>query len=811
MKKLLGWALTLGAILFVGHALAGPTAPAEIDGGVYNLVPPTLADKQSGVFQLTSDGSLKISGTINASSAATATAAAPTYIEGTSNPLSQTLSGELRVDCVTGCAGGSFNNNSDNVATSATNGQSAAWNYVWDGAAWDRLYGDSTNGSFVNVKTSVLPTGAATSALQTTINTTLGSPFQAGGSIGNTTFAVTQATGTNLHAVLDSGTLTTVSTVTALTGGSTAADAAAAAINPLLTGCYASAAAPSDMSADNDATREWCLRNGARATVLTAAGALIGGDAANGLDVDVTRLSALVAGAAIIGKVGIDQTTPGTTNLVQVTDGAGALNVIVDSGAINATLAAETTKVIGTVRNLGNVGAVFDGVNTAATAPANGILGLGIYNSTEPSPTTGQSVGIQLDSKGRTRGVIMDAAGNTRGANVNASNQLSVSVDNTVTVGTHAVTIASGGVASGAIASGAYASGSIGSGAIASGAVASGAYAAGSIAAGAYVSGSILSGALASGAVVDITNVSMPITPATATATKTIGLGAEYRSTLPTWTNTQQGALQVGTRGALHVELWNSDSATVNPVGSGNATGALRVELANNGTGLVGLNAGTNGIGKLTSNSGVTIGAVELAAAQTLATVTTVTTLTNTTALTPGTGATNLGKAEDQALTSGDVGVMALAVQIAAPADSAADNDYSPLQMKGGALFVQPVPGTANGLTAYVVEPGASDNHVVIKAGAGTVYHVFATTKHTAAQYMRLYNATTGFNGCNSATNLQWEGIIPAASTGAGLVEDIGMGLSFATGISICVTGAYGNTDTTNATASVTTVNVMYK
>jgi hypothetical protein len=46
-----------------------------------------------------------------------------------------------------------------------------------------------------------LPTNAATSALQTTgngtlttINTTLGSPFQAGGSIGNTTFASTQGT-----------------------------------------------------------------------------------------------------------------------------------------------------------------------------------------------------------------------------------------------------------------------------------------------------------------------------------------------------------------------------------------------------------------------------------------------------------------------------------------------------------------------------------------------------------------------------------------------------------------------------------------
>ena len=35
-----------------------------------------------------------------------------------------------------------------------------------------------------------LPTGAATSTLQTTINTTLGSPFQAGGSIGNTAFGI---------------------------------------------------------------------------------------------------------------------------------------------------------------------------------------------------------------------------------------------------------------------------------------------------------------------------------------------------------------------------------------------------------------------------------------------------------------------------------------------------------------------------------------------------------------------------------------------------------------------------------------------
>lgn len=101
-------------------------------------------------------------------------------------------------------------------------------------------------------------------------------------------------------------------------GGPVAHDSAAVSFYPLLEGCYASAAAPSDVSADSDAVRAWCLRNGARAVVLTAGGALIGGDATNGLDVDVTRLPALVAGSALIGKVGIDQTTPGTTNRVDL-------------------------------------------------------------------------------------------------------------------------------------------------------------------------------------------------------------------------------------------------------------------------------------------------------------------------------------------------------------------------------------------------------------------------------------------------------------------------------------------------------------
>lgn len=62
----------------------------------------------------------------------------------------------------------------------------------------------------------------------------------------------------------------------------------------------------------------------------------------------------------------------------------------------------------------------------------------------------------------------------------------------------------------------------------------------------------------------------------------------------------------------------------------------------------------------------------------------------------PGVGATNLGKAEDGTHTSGDVGVMALAVRQDTPGDlSGNDGDYEPLQMSGGRLWVSAAVTTA--------------------------------------------------------------------------------------------------------------------
>jgi hypothetical protein len=99
------------------------------------------------------------------------------------------------------------------------------------------------------------------------------------------------------------------------------------------------------------------------------------------------------------------------------------------------------------------------------------------------------------------------------------------------------------------------------------------------------------------------------------------------------------------------------------------------------------LPAGTNAIGKLAANSGVDIGDVD------------VTSVAN---VVPGTGATNLGKLEDGAHASGDVGVMALAVRRDAnTALVGADGDYAPLQVSAtGNLKVAIIEGAGSGGTS---------------------------------------------------------------------------------------------------------------
>lgn len=127
-----------------------------------------------------------------------------------------------------------------------------------------------------------------------------------------------------------------------------------------------------------------------------------------------------------------------------------------------------------------------------------------------------------------------------------------------------------------------------------------------------------------------------------------------------------------------------------------------------------------------------------------------------------------------------------------------------------GAEIIQE-PRTSGGLSTYFVQPTASDNHATIKNGAGQVYKVSVTNNSATVNYIRLYNAGTGFNGCNSSTNLQYQMAVPASTSATGYSDSWDLGMSFSTGISICVTAGYATNDTSNATASAMSVNVGYK
>jgi hypothetical protein len=167
-----------------------------------------------------------------------------------------------------------------------------------------------------------------------------------------------------LQVNLATGISSSIDSIAAL--GNIAHDATGTGNAPVLTGGYASAAAPTDVSADGDAVRAWHLRNGAQATVITAAGALIGGDATNGLDTDVTRVipgtSATHLGKAIDTAVG--GTDTGVAALVVRDD---ALSTLTPADADYTVLRTDSRGSLW-VRAEGSSSATLANTNDAATS-----------------------------------------------------------------------------------------------------------------------------------------------------------------------------------------------------------------------------------------------------------------------------------------------------------------------------------------------------------------------------------------------------------------------------------------------------------
>lgn len=195
------------------------------------------------------------------------------------------------------------------------------------------------------------------------------------------------------------------------------------------------------------------------------------------------------------------------------------------------------------------------------------------------------------------------------------------------------------------------------------------------------------------------------------------------------------------------------------------------------------LPAGTNAIGKLAANSGVDIGDVDV------------------TSVIAGTGATNLGKAEDAQHTSGDVGVMALGVRSAAPSERSAgptDADYEPFATNEvGAVWGTLTPSANGGCTTFMAS-GSDGSSIlvataqVVKASAGVLYGYYAYNPESAVTFVHFYN-TAAASVTVGTTNPLFTIQIPATSA-ANLALPYGITFSNAGWSVAATTTAGGNT-----------------
>ncbi len=123
----------------------------------------------------------------------------------------------------------------------------------------------------------------------------------------------------------------------------------------------------------------------------------------------VTTLPALVAGSALIGKVGIDQTTPGTTNAVQVTNFQTGLTATTTQGSVALDVAVKSAPPSLAQERGGNLDTLAGTVRFGKTNVNLASLGGGIILPISGTLTAGTAiigkVGIDQTTPGTTNAV----------------------------------------------------------------------------------------------------------------------------------------------------------------------------------------------------------------------------------------------------------------------------------------------------------------------------------------------------------------------------------------------------------------------
>jgi hypothetical protein len=117
-------------------------------------------------------------------------------------------------------------------------------------------------------------------------------------------------------------------------------------------------------------------------------------------------------------------------------------------------------------------------------------------------------------------------------------------------------------------------------------------------------------------------------------------------------------------------------------------------------------------------------------------------------------------------------------------------------------------PQTGGGLSISSTQVANNTTAIVIKSGAGQLYGLELYNNSATIAYVKLYNATSEI--CGSGTPVQ-RAMIPANAAGAGAISNNVNGIAYSTGIAMCVTGGFTDSDTTAPSASTYIVNVLYK
>lgn len=159
-------------------------------------------------------------------------------------------------------------------------------------------------------------------------------------------------------------------------------------------------------------------------------------------------------------------------------------------------------------------------------------------------------------------------------------------------------------------------------------------------------------------------------------------------------------------------------------------------------------------------------------------------TLANGTVI-PGTGATNLGKAEDAVHSSGDTGVFAMGTRQDTPtATAGSSGDYQGAAFTAqGAQWATLTPSTTGGWSVNS-QTGLTNTKVAVKASAGTFGGYYLYNPNASAAYIQIFDVASGSVTLGSTTPTY---VIALPASAAANLE-IANGVNHTTAITLAAT-----------------------